>query len=76
MNITLTTTLSPSGYEFLTRYAERSKKPKNAIIEAGLNLLQQQSLEEEVARGFISRKGEYTDLSRTLSPVQIASLHD
>ena len=76
MSIAITTTLSSAKYDFLTSYAKRMKKPKNAILEAGLALLEQASLEEQIRKGFSSRREEYVEVSKDFSRAQISSLHD
>jgi phosphoenolpyruvate-protein kinase (PTS system EI component) len=76
MSIAITTTLSSAKYDFLTSYAKRMKKPKNAILEAWLALLERESLEEQIAKGFSSRKEEYKEAVKDFYPAQISSLHD
>ena len=76
MSIAITTTLSSNAYHFLDTYSKKFKTPKNALIEEGLELLKNKKLEEDVARGFASRKDEYKNIASDFSPLQSFSLHE
>jgi hypothetical protein len=74
MSIALTTRLSSSSYSFLQGYAIQIGKPKNAVIEAGLELLKRAALEKDIRNGFASRQDEYSTLARTYHSAQSSSL--
>ena len=48
MNRTITTTLSAPKLSFLESYAKKIGKPKNYVLEQGLELLEQYTLEEAI----------------------------
>jgi hypothetical protein len=75
MGITITTSLSQTAYNFLNTYSKAHKKPKNALIEEGLELLQAKAIEEEVARGFSTRKEEYKKSASDFGGAQALSFH-
>jgi hypothetical protein len=76
MSIAITTTLSQTAYQFLDTYSRTHKKPKNALIEEGLELLKAKKLEEEIEKGFIARKEEYKKVASDFRGVQSLSLHE
>lgn len=59
----ITTNISDSYYTFLDQYAKKQKKPRNFVLEQGLELLRQQALAEMVKVGFAERVDEYRAIS-------------
>jgi hypothetical protein len=76
MSIAITTTLSQTAYQFLDTYSRAHKKPKNSLIEEGLELLKAKKIEEEIAQGFSTRKEEYKKVASDFGGVQTLSLHE
>lgn len=77
MSSPITTTLSPAKHEFLIRYSAQIHKPKNYIIERGLELVEREYLAEQIRTGLADRQKEYGDIVETFRVAQIDSIpHD
>jgi hypothetical protein len=74
MNRTITTTLSAPKLSFLESYAKKIGKPKNYVLEQGLELLEQHTLEEAIRAWFEERISEYRDLNEDFARAQITSM--
>lgn len=74
MSHAITTTISESQYLFLDTYAKKHKRPRNYVIEQGLKLLEQQSLEEAIREGFKEHSAEYKKINSEFAGVQSLSL--
>lgn len=70
----ITTTISEPYYAFLDQYAKKQGKPRNFILEQGLELLKRQALEEAIKTGFIERMDEYRTISAEFHDAQLTSL--
>lgn len=70
----ITTTISEPYYVFLDQYAKQQKKPRNFVLEQGLELLRKQSLEEAIKIGFSERIDEYRTFNADFYDAQMTSI--
>ncbi len=71
---TITTNLSYETYRFLDEVASSTKKTKRQILEEALNLYKQYYLEQQIKKGFESRKDEYLQIAKEFEDLQIQSI--
>lgn len=70
----ITTTISDPYYTFLDEYAKAQRKPRNFVLEQGLELLKKQTMEEAVKSGFAERTDEYRAINEEFHDTQIVSI--
>jgi predicted transcriptional regulator len=71
---TITTNLSHEAYRFLNEIASSTKKTKRQILEEALNLYKQYYLEQQIKKGFESRKDEVLQIAKEFEDLQFQSI--
>ncbi len=70
----ITTNISDSYYVFLDQYSKKQKKPRNFVLEQGLELLRKQAMNEMVKAGFAERIDEYRAINAEFHTPQTSSI--